>query len=74
MQLVNFTGAAKRVKFVKRSGKRVALILVEAPEGVGQNLQAPPEVQDFLFIVHIPRAAADEMDSPIARPSIILPS
>lgn len=51
---------------------RVAVITVQAPVTVGENLQRPPGEQDGFVLIHIPREAIDAMDSPIVAPSLIL--
>lgn len=50
-----------------------ALLAVEAPVGVGKNLQGPPAEQDAYLLIHIDRSVMDEFDSPIAQPLIVLP-
>lgn len=51
----------------------VAELTVAAPAAVGRILQGPPEQQDYLILIHVPRVAGDAMDSPVERPRIILP-
>lgn len=52
---------------------RVAVLTVEAPAPVGEQLKGPAEDRDAFVLIHVPRAAVDEMDSPIERPKIVIP-
>lgn len=71
IQIVNFAGAVKNVRIVKRSGEASAILRVEAPPGVGLNLQAPPGEQDAYLLIHVERSVLDAMDEP--PPLIVLP-
>jgi len=69
IQIVNFPGTVRRVRV--RHDK--ALLLVACPPGVGLDLKRPPDEQDTYLLVHVPRAAREQMDSPIVQaPSLII--
>lgn len=81
-QIINFGGCVENVAYKTRLGletygldqeAKVSVLEVQAPVGVGLTLEGPPEEQDYLILIHVPRAAGDAMDSPIERPLIILP-
>lgn len=72
VQVVQFDKTVRRVRFVKREGERSALVLIDAPAGVGEDLQGPAEEKDFYLLIHIPREAADAFDEAATR-RIILP-
>lgn len=69
VQVVNFGATVKRVQGAQ--GK--ALLVVEAPAGVGDNLKGPPEDRDFFLLIHIPRAAGDEFDRQMSSPIVLAP-
>lgn len=72
VQVVRFDATVQRVRFVTRKGKRSALLLVEAPSGVGENLKGPAKERDSYLLIHVPRATADAFDEEASR-RIILP-
>lgn len=82
IQIIQFAGTVQRVVYENIVGQETdaddpevsgAILEVRAPVGVAQNLQGPPEEQDYFILIHVPRVAGDAMDSPVERPRIILP-
>ena len=57
----------------RQNDKRPAYIKIAVPDRMAQNLKGDSEKRDLLLLFKIPRAAVDEIESPIVRPDRVTP-